>query len=130
MLNDMQKRDLMDLRAAAEQRQPEQVQFLVKKLLMQLDYYVALAATLEQVYRFLDIFESYYPDETWLRALLVQIAAYGTAPDEGTAEMALSQSFSAPGAGNYLKAIFDVTQAMQKKHTGEARVGYMTSAIV
>ena len=31
---------------------------------------------------------------------------------------------------NYIKAIYDLTQGMQKKHPGEARIGFLTSALV
>jgi hypothetical protein len=128
-INDAQKRDLTDLRAAATQRQHEQLQYYAKRLLGQLDYFVALAVVMERVYGFLDIFESYYPDEAWVRAMLVGITSFGIAPDDSTAAAALEQSFITPGAGNYIKAIFDVTQAMQKRHTSEARISFMTSAI-
>ncbi|MGB1287187.1 MAG: hypothetical protein ACPG7F_11680, partial [Aggregatilineales bacterium] len=79
---------------------------------------------------FLDIFESYYPDETWVRTLLLSIVSFGTTPDDSVATMAMQQRFSEPGMGNYTKAIFDLTQSMQPKHTGEARVGFMASSIV
>lgn len=129
-MNDAQRRDVLDLRAAAVNRDPQQVQFLSKRLLSQLDFFPALAVALPQVYQFLDIFESYYADEGWIRAMLVSITAFGIAPDDQVAEMALSQVFDAPGAGNFLKAVYDITQAMQKHHTMESRTGYLTSAIV
>ncbi|XWX03997.1 hypothetical protein VZO05_00315 [Aggregatilineales bacterium SYSU G02658] len=129
-MNDAQRRDLADLRAAAHERNPEQCQFLTKRLLGQLSLYVALSVALEQVWRFVDIFESYYPDEGWVRRMLVSIASYGMAPDDQVAEAALSQSFTEPGCANFLKAVYDVVQAMQQKHTPEARVSFMTSAIV
>ena len=44
--------------------------------------------------------------------------------------MALQHKFEAPGAMNYIKAIYDLTQGMQKSHTGEARIGFLTSALV
>lgn len=129
-MNDAQRRDLVDLRIASQARDPQQTQFLTKRLLGGLDFYGALAVTLQPVYTFLDIFESYYPDEGWIRKMLVSITSYGVAPDDQVAEMALNQTFPAPGCGNFLKAVYDITQAMQKKHTSEARIGYMTSALV
>lgn len=122
--------DLQQFRAAAQSRDAEQCQFLLKKLLQMLSYYAALSIVLERLYHFLDIFESYYPNETWVRKLLIATASFGTTPDDSIAEMAMQQAFRAPGAGNYMKAIYDFTQAMQTKHTGEARLGYMASAIV
>lgn len=130
LMNPQQQRDLKDLRAAAQTRQQEQLQFLLKRLLRSMDYYVALSVPLERLWHWLEIFESYYPDEVWVRKLLLAINAFGTQPDDSIAEQALQQNFSEPGTANYLKAVYDVTQAMQDKHTGEARVGYMTSAVV
>ncbi|MFQ3660590.1 MAG: hypothetical protein SNJ54_16725 [Anaerolineae bacterium] len=129
-MNDAQRRDLADLRQAAHERSPEQCQFLTKRLLGQLTLYAALSVALEQVWRFVDIFESYYPDEGWVRQLLVSIASYGMAPDDQVAEAALNQPFAEPGCANFLKAVYDVVQSMQQKHTPEARVSFMTSAIV
>jgi hypothetical protein len=129
-MNDAQRRDLADLRQAAHERSPEQCQFLTKRLLGQLTLYAALSVALEQVWRFVDIFESYYPDEVWVRQLLVSIASYGVAPDDQVAEAALNQPFAEPGCANFLKAVYDVVQSMQQKHTPEARVSFMTSAIV
>jgi hypothetical protein len=125
-----QQRDLIDLRRAAQARDQEQLQFVLKRLLRSLDYFVALSVPLDRAYRFVDIFESYYPEEAWPRQMLLAITSFGSAPDDSIAEMALQKEFPAPGAGNFLKAIYDITQAMQEKHTGDARIGYMTSAVV
>jgi hypothetical protein len=129
-LNDAQRRDLKDLREAARQRDPQQAQYLAKRLIGQIAYYHALALVVGQLYEFIDIFESYYPDETWIRRALVSIASFGTPPDDGIAQMALEQAYHEPGAANFVKAFYDVTQAMQTRHTPEARVGYLTSALV
>lgn len=129
-MNPQHQRDLTDLRKAATDRDQAQLQFLLKRLLQHMDYFVALSVPLERTYDYIDIFESYYPDEIWVRQLLLAITSFGTTPDDGIAEMALQQSFPAPGARNFLKAVFDITQAMQSTHTGEARIGYMTSAVV
>lgn len=125
-----QKRDLTDLRAAAQGRNQEQLQYMLKRLLGSMDYYVALTVPLERIWQWLDIFESYYPDEDWLRKLVLAINSYGIRPDDTVAEMALQQNFSEPGAANYIKAVYDLTQSMQDKHTGEARISYMTSSVV
>lgn len=122
--------ELQQFRAAAQERDAEQCQYLLKKLLQTLSYYAALAIVLERLHSFLDIFESYYPDETWVRKLLIATASFGTTPDDSAATLAMQQRFSAPGCGNYIKALYDLTQAMQAKHTGEARVGYLASAVV
>lgn len=129
-MNAAQRSDLKDLRAAAAARDHEQLQFLLKRLLLSMDYYAALAIVAERLWAWLDIFESYYPEEAWVRRLLLSIANYGSTPDDSIAEAALGQPFSEPGAGNYIKAIYDLTQAMQPRHGGEVRVGFMTSAVV
>jgi hypothetical protein len=129
-MNPQHQRDLTDIRTAAQQRNHEQLQFMLKRLLQGLDFYVALTVPLERLYQLLDTFERYYPDEAWVRKLIIAIGAYGTAPDDSIAEMALHQRFTAPGMGNYLKAVYDVTQAMQDKHTSEARISFMASAVV
>ena len=95
-----------------------------------MEYYVALAVPLERIRAFLPIFEQHYPDETWVKQLLLMINNYGKAPENDISEMALSQGFIVPGVGNFLKAVYDLTQAMQDKHTSEARVGFMASAVV
>jgi len=48
-MNDAQRRDLLDLREAARQRDPQQVQYLAKRLIGQMAYYHALACRLAQV---------------------------------------------------------------------------------
>lgn len=129
-LTDAQQRDLKDLRFAAHTRNLEQAQFLLKRLLRDMSYYGAVALVVERLQGYLDLFESYYPDEAWVRTLLLAITNYGMTPDDSVAEAALQQGFDAPGAGNYIKAIYDLTQAMQPKHTPEARTGFLMSAIV
>jgi len=129
-MNEQSQRDLTDLRAAAAERNQQQLQVLLKRLLRSLDYYVALSVPLERIWHWLPIFEKYYPEETWVRQLILAINSYGTVPDDSVAEMALQQQFNQPGAGNFIKAVYDTTQAMQDKHTGEARIGFMASAVV
>jgi hypothetical protein len=130
IMNPQYARDITDIRAAAHERNQEQLQFMLKRLLQNLDFFVALSVPLERLYNFLPTFERHYPDETWVRKLIVAMGAYGAAPDDSVAEMALQQSFGAPGMANYVKAVYDVTQAMQDKHTSEARISFMTSAVV
>lgn len=122
--------DLQALQEAVATRDHEKIQFQVKRLLQRMDYYVALSVPLERLQAFLPTFEASYPEEEWVRTLLLMVTNYGKAPQNDIAEMALQHSFTAPGIGNYLKAVYDLTQAMQDTHTPEARVGYMTSATV
>lgn len=129
-MDTQQRLDLQELRKASETRNQQQLQFLLKRLLQRMEYYIALAVPLERIREFLPIFEQAYPDETWVRKLLLMINNYGKAPENDIAEMALQHDFTAPGIGNFLKAVYDLTQAMQDKHTPEARIGFMTSAVV
>jgi hypothetical protein len=129
-LNLVQKQLLNDLRAAGAAHESEQTQYALKQLLGQLEYYAALALALEVAYRFLDLFESYEPDETWVRTLIIQMASYGMAPDAQQAEAAVLARHDGPGIANYTKAIYDLTQAMQTRHTPEARLSFIASAIV
>lgn len=129
-MDTQQRLDLKDLHQAATARNQEQLQFLLKRLLQRMEYYVALTVPLERIRAFLPIFEQHYPDETWVRQLLLMINNYGKAPENDISEMALQQGFDVAGVGNFLKAVFDLTQAMQDKHTPEARVGFMASAVV
>ena len=129
-LNLVQKQMLADLRSAATDRDAERTQYALKLLLGQLEYYAALAVTLEVVYGFLDLFESYEPDATWVRSALVQIASYGMAPDDQQAEAAVLERHEGPGIANYMKAVYDAIQSMQKSHTPEARLSFLASAIV
>ena len=129
-LNLVQKQMLSDLRSAALERDAERTQYTLKLLLGQLEYYAALALTLDMVHSFLDLFESYEPEATWVRPLLVQIASYGMAPDDTQAEAAVLQRHEGPGIANYMKAVYDVIQAMQSRHTPEARLSFLASAVV
>jgi hypothetical protein len=129
-LNLVQKQMLADLRTAASERDAERTQYALKGLIGQLEYYAALALTLDVVYGFLDLFESYEPEATWVRPLLVQIASYGMAPDDQQAEAAVLARHEGPGVANYMKAVYDTIQSMQKSHTPEARLSFLASAVV
>ncbi|MEM9951317.1 MAG: hypothetical protein AAF846_06950 [Chloroflexota bacterium] len=129
-MDTQQRLDLQELRTQAGKRNQEQLQFLLKRLLQRMEYYIALSVPLERIRTFLPIFELHYPDETWVRELLLMINNYGKAPENDISEMALQQGFTVAGVGNFLKAVYDLTQAMQDRHTPEARIGFMASAVV
>lgn len=129
-LSDVQGRDLKELRRAIQDRSPDQTQFYAKRILMSMTYYYSVAVIIEALQTYLPRFEAQYPDEVWVRQLMLTINSFGTPPDDSIAEMALGQTFDAAGAMNFLKAIYDLTQVMNDKHTNEARIGFMTSALV
>jgi len=129
-LTDVQRRDIQSLRQAIDARLADQTQFYIKRLFMGAPYYYSIAVVMDALQLFLPTFETIYPDEIWVRQLLLSVNSFGTAPSDTVAEMALNQQFDAPGVMNFLKAVYDLTQAMNDKHTNEARVGFITSSVV
>lgn len=123
------EKDLQALRQAADARDPEQTQFLLKRLLQMLPLFPALAVAAEQVHNSLAAFERQHPQESWARQLLLVIVNYGQAPDAEVIGMAL-EKLEGPGTANFLKALHDLVQAMQERYPPEARVGYLVSAVV
>ena len=115
------------LRHAAEKRDPEQSQFLLKKLFMEMDFYLALAVVVERAQSFLETFEHYYPDARFARQILVQMVNTGTAPSRLPPEAL--RDFEAPGAANYMKALSDLAHALQQGPL-PPRIGYLVSATV
>lgn len=121
--------DLAKLRAAAQRRDADECQFLLKRLFQQLEFVVALGIAAEQAYAYAPTFERYHPQEIWARRMLVQIVMTASAPEESIIQQAF-QHFTTPGTANYLKALHDLYQATQKKHNSEARVGFLASSVV
>lgn len=129
-MNDVQRRHLRELYAAAQARDLEAMDYLLKQLLASLPYYYSLAVVVETAYDFLELFESYYPEATWARQILAGIGAFGHAPDSEALEAQLRDStYKAAGAGNFIKALHDLAQAMSDRHTPEARVSFLVSAL-
>jgi hypothetical protein len=120
--------DLAALRKAAAERDPNRTQFLLKRLLLNMTFYRGLALAVERAYAFLPTFERYYPQAIWARQVLVQIASLGTAPGDIPAEA--RQAFTSPGAANYVKVLYDLAHATRQSQQMEARIGYLTSAVV
>ena len=118
---------LEQLREAAVKRDPEQSQFLLKKLFMEMDFYLALAVVVERAQSFLETFEHYYPDARFARQILVQMVNTGTAPSRLPPEAL--RDFEAPGAANYMKALSDLAHALQQGPL-PPRIGYLVSATV
>ncbi len=121
------ERRIEQLRQAAEARDPEQCQFLLKSLLLDMEFYLALAVAIEPAQGFLPTFEHYYPDAKFARQILMQIVNTGTAPTRLPPEAL--RDFELPGAANYLKALSDLAHAMQQGPL-PPRIGYLVSAIV
>ncbi len=118
---------LQQLRDAAEARDPERCQFLLKTLFMNMDFYLALAVVIERAQPFLDSFETYYPEGRFARQILMQIVNTGTAPAKLPPEAL--RDFTAPGAANFMKALADLAQALQPGPL-PPRIGYLVSAAV
>ena len=120
--------DLDALRKAAHDRDHEQIQYLLKRLVMRLPFYHALAIAVERAHAYAPTFERYYPDATWARQVLVYIATVGQTPGELPPEA--MREYSSPGSGNFVKAVFDLGNAAHQEHQMEARLGYLVSALV
>lgn len=118
---------IQKLRAAAEKRDPEQCQFLLKTLFMEMEFYLALAVAIERAQSFLETFEHYYPDAGFARPVLTQMVNTGTAPARLPPEAL--HDFKAPGAANYMKALSDLAHALQAGPL-PPRIGYLVSATV
>ena len=121
------KASLGQLRQAAEKRDPEQCQFLLKTLFMELEFYLAVAVVVERAQSFLETFEHYYPDAGFARQILMQMVNTGTAPSR-LPPQAL-RDFEYPGAANYMKALSDLAHALQQGPL-PPRIGYLVSATV
>ena len=115
------------LRSAAEARDPEQCQFLLKMLFMDMEFYLALAVVIERAQSFLDTFEHYYPEGKFARQILMQMVNTGTAPSRLPPEA--MRDFEYPGAANYMKALADLAHALQPGPL-PPRIGYLVSATV
>lgn len=121
------KQDLEKLRQAAEARDPEASQFLLKKLFMEMEFFIAFAVVAERAQAYLETFERQYPDAKFARQILIQMVNTGVAPAKLPAEAL--RDFEKPGAANYMKALADMAYSLQ----GGAlppRIGYLVSATV
>lgn len=124
----MPAKDSLDqLRQAAEKRDPERCQFLLKALFMEMEFYLAVAVVVERAQSFLETFEHYYPDAGFARQVLMQMVNTGAAPSK-LPPQAL-RDFEYPGAANYMKALSDLAHALQPGPL-PPRVGYLVSATV
>ena len=111
-LRESQKATLAKLRNAAEARDPERCQFLLKSLFMEMEFYLALAVVIERAQSYLDTFELYAPEGGFARRILMQMVNTGTAPARLPPEAMRDLEF--PGAANYMKALSDLAQALQQ----------------
>lgn len=123
------EQDLADLRAAAEAREADRAQFLLKRLFQQMEFVLALGIAAEQVYQHVETFERYHPGEVWARRMLVQVVMTATAPDRSVIEQAF-QHFNTPGSANFIKGLYDLYQGTEKTNSSAARVGFLVSAAV
>lgn len=118
---------LDQLRRAAEARDPERCQFLLKSLFMEMDFYHALAVVIERAQSFLETFELYHSDGGFARQILMQMVNTGTAPARLPPEA--MQDLDFPGGSNYMKALSDLAHALQQGPL-PPRIGYLVSATV
>lgn len=116
---------LRQLRDAAEARDPERCQFLLKTLFMEMEFYLALSVVIERAQSYLETFERYYPDGGFARQILTQMVNTGTAPSRLPPEA--QRDFEYPGAANYMKALSDLAHALQPGPL-PPRIGYLVGA--
>ena len=121
-MNASQSTTLKQLRLAAEARDPERCQFLLKTLFMDMEFYLALAVVIERAQSFLPTFEHYHPEGKFARQILTQMVNTGTAPSRLPPEA--QRDFEFPGAANYMKALSDLAHALQKGPL-PPRIGYL-----
>ena len=119
--------DINQLREAAEARDPDRCQFLLKALFMELEFYIALAVAIERAQPFLESFERLVPEGIFARQILMQMVNTGTAPARLPPEAA--RDFDMPGAANFMKALSDLAHALQPGPM-PPRIGYLVSATV
>lgn len=124
----MAEDDLAALRQAAQDRDPNQTQFLLKRLFLSMSFYRALAVAVERAYAYLDTFERQHPQQPWARQVVVQITSLGTAPGDIPDEA--KQSYATPGTANFVKALYDLAHACRPNNQMEARIGFLVSAVV
>lgn len=125
-LNDTQRGDLAQLRAAAETRTWTTLQDTLKRLLAGLDPLAALTVAAGPVRDFLPTFEGYFPQAGWVRELTLTVINYGSAPND-LPESAVNQ-FPQPGCGNFIRAVLDLARAVQPKYTVFERYSHITNA--
>ena len=118
---------LRQLRDAAEARDPERCQFLLKSLFMDMEFYLALAVVIERAQSFLETFEHYYPEGQFARQILTQMVNTGTAPSRLPAEA--QRDFEYPGGANFMKALSDLAHALQPGPL-PPRIGFLVEATV
>ena len=118
---------LRQLRQAAEARDPERCQFLLKSLLMDMEFYSALTVVIERAQSFLETFERYYPEGQFARQILTQMVTTGRAPSRLPPEA--QRDFEYPGGANYMKALSDLAYALQPGPL-PPRIGFLVEAAV
>ncbi len=124
MINDP---DLQALRQSAQNRDWTTSQDTLKRLLARMEPLVALGIAAPQVQAFLPTFESYYPEATWVRELLLTVIAYASAPKD--LPVHTIHQFTEPGCGNFLLAVFDTARTVQPEYSHFERYSHITNAV-
>ena len=118
---------LENLRQAAEARDVEQCQFLLKALFVEMEFFLAVAVAVERAQSFLEAFERGRPQAGFARQILMQMVNTGTAPARLLPES--QHGFDLPGAANYIKTLADLAHALQPGPL-PPRIGWLVSATV
>lgn len=119
--------DLNQLRNAAIRREWSALQGALTRLLMQLEFFVALEIALTRLHDHVPVFERDHPGATWARQLLVSLVSFGVAPHELPPE--LSQLYNSPGAANFAAGLLDVLRGVEQRTPLENRLRFLASAV-
>jgi len=104
--------DLRELRKLASQREWNEQQVVIDRLLMRLNQTECVGLGIQYIEAYIPRFEHYYPEQTWPRRLLNRFKAalsadpnqssWPEAPDEFT------ENYPKPGAGNFRNALLEL----------------------
>ncbi len=119
--------DLAALREAAQERDWGKLQTALTRLMMELDFYVALEMTISRIHEHLPVFERAHPGATWARELLVGLVSYGIAPPELPPEA--GEPHPSPGAANTIMALFELARGAERKTPLDNRMRFLANAL-
>ena len=126
-LNSTFEGDLERLRDAARHRDWGAAQEALTRVLMVVEFYSGLEIALTRLHNHLSVFERDHPEAMWARQMLVSVVSFGIAPHGLPPEA--SQTYSSPGAANFLSGLFDVLRSVERRTPLENRVRFLASAI-
>lgn len=119
--------DIEALRLAAQQREWNNLQDTLKRLLALLEPLAGTEIAAIRIHDHLPRFEYYYPEAGWVRQLVLTVVSYASAP--GDLPVHAVNQFPSPGCGNFVSAVLDLARTVQPGVSPFERYSYITSAI-